>query len=142
MRINKYILKYRHFFLYCLIGLSGVTVDFLLFFFLTRYQGLNYQYANFFSVSSGITNNFILNYNYNFKEKNRFWFRLGSFYFVGVVGLLISSILLNIFIERLFFGKFYAKILTIFFVTIVQFTMNKLLTFRKIKSESVYETEI
>lgn len=139
MRFKKHILKYKHFVLYCIIGFSGVGLDFLLFYFLISKTGLNYQLANFFSVSSGITNNFILNYFFNFKIKNKFWIRFGSFYFVGIVGLLISSILLKLFIEKFFLNKFYAKILTIFFVTIVQFTMNKLLTFREAKIGRIYE---
>ena len=63
---------------YCVIGVSGATLDALLFYLLTHI-GIHYQIANLISVSCGIVNNFFLNAFFNFKTKNRLLFRFCSF---------------------------------------------------------------
>ena len=43
---------------YCLIGCVGASLDALLFYWLTENTEIHYQFANFFSVTFGIVNNF------------------------------------------------------------------------------------
>ena len=69
--ILKNYFKYIHFIKYAVIGVTGVSIDFLVFYLLTEYAGMYYQYANAISVTCGITNNFIWNAIYNFKVKDK-----------------------------------------------------------------------
>ena len=123
--------RFHELIVYCLIGCTGATIDFVIFALLTQAVGVHYQMANFLSVSFGIVNNFFLNRHFNFKTKDRLWLRLASFYLVGMVGWMLSALLLWLMIERLGWNSLIAKLGTIFFVTVVQFCLNKIITFRK-----------
>lgn len=136
MTINKSFLlslyrRYRNFILYCFIGCSGAGLDLIIYSILVSFTDIDYQIANMISCSCGIINNFFLNYFFNFKTRNRFVIRFLSFYSVGLLGLGISSLMLYLLIERLGINKIFAKILTIFVVTIVQYALNKYISFRK-----------
>ena len=123
--------KYRELVVYCMIGCTGAGLDFVIYALLTSVAGLHYQLANFLSVSFGIVNNFFWNYFFNFKAKNRMLLRLGSFYAVGMFGWALSACCLWLFIEYFGLHSLIAKLGTIFFVTVVQFCLNKFITFRK-----------
>ena len=131
--------KYRHFFLYCLIGCSGALLDYLIFLGLTDFLGMKeqYQWVNLLSVSTGILNNFWLNARFNFKKSDHLLKRFLSFYAVGMFGWLVSAGCLYVLIERMEIRSAIAKIVTIFVVTVLQFTLNKLITFGKIGKENV-----
>ena len=123
--------RYRELFLYCLIGCTGATLDFIAYAALTERCGWYYQVANFVSVSCGIINNFFLNYFFNFKTRDNLFVRLSSFYFVGMFGWALSAGCLWLLIEKLQVNVLIAKLGTIFLVTIIQFCLNKFITFRK-----------
>ena len=125
--------KYRHFVLYCLIGGTGATLDFLIYLFLTQLFSVNYQLANFLGVTAGILNNFWWNARYNFKTTDRILARLFFFYAVGMLGWGISAVLLYAFIEKMYIHIVVSKILTIGIVTIIQFVLNKFITFSRNK---------
>ena len=123
--------RYREFVVYCLIGGSGVTLDCLVFMGLTIGLGWHYQLANAISVSCGICNNFFLNAFLNFKRTDCLWLRFLSFYSVGLLGLGVSAALLCLFVEVLSWNALISKLVIIFVVTVLQFTLNKCVTFRK-----------
>lgn len=123
--------KYRQLIVYCIIGCTGATLDFVVYVLLTGYVGLHYQIANFLSVSFGIINNFFLNRQFNFKTKDKMLMRLASFYGVGMFGWALSAGCLWLFIEVMGLNAIVSKLSTIFFVTIVQFCLNKFITFKK-----------
>ncbi len=127
--------KYRELIVYCLIGCTGATLDFVVYAGLTHGMELHYQIANFLSVSFGIVNNFFLNRHFNFKVKDRVGARLASFYAVGMIGWALSAALLWLFIERLSMNPLIAKLGTIVFVTVVQFSLNKFITFKKVHND-------
>jgi putative flippase GtrA len=116
---------------YCVIGCCGASLDFVIFLVLMHYFGIFYQYANLISVSCGIINNFILNAFLNFHTTNHFFLRMISFYMVGLVGWTVSAALLYILIEKLFLNAITAKLVIILIVTVIQFTLNQVITFRK-----------
>lgn len=126
----KLLEKHNNFIKYCCIGVVGVTLDFLVFLFLTS-LGLNYQISNVISVSCGITNNFFLNRHFNFKVKDDVLKRFLKFYSVGVVGIILSAVTLHVLIELLNTNLLVAKGFTIFVVTLVQYTLNKRYSFKK-----------
>lgn len=124
-------LRYKELVVYCMIGCTGAGLDFVVYAILTSFIGLHYQIANFISVSFGIINNFFLNRQFNFKTKDKTITRLCSFYTVGMFGWMLSATLLWLFIEKLGTNTLIAKIGTIFLVTVVQFCLNKFITFKK-----------
>jgi putative flippase GtrA len=129
--VEQLIKRYETFIKYSLIGVTGATLDFIIFAILVKYSHLYYQYANIISVSIGITNNYLLNAYYNFKLKDKMLLRFIKFYSVGIIGLLLSSALLYVLVNIMFINKMYAKLLTIIVTTLVQYFLNKQFTFRK-----------
>lgn len=123
--------RYREFAAYCLIGGSGVALDCVAFAVLARGFGWHYQAANAVGVSCGICNNFFLNAFLNFRRTDRLWLRFLSFYGVGLLGLGISAGMLGLLVGRWGMGALPAKALTVFVVTLAQFSLNKWVTFRK-----------
>lgn len=129
--LRQLLVRYRQLILYCIIGCTGAALDFIIYALLTKNIGLHYQLANFLSVSFGIINNFFWNCYFNFKTKDKILKRLASFYSVGMFGWALSAGCLWLFIEVMGLNGLVAKLGTIFFVTVVQFCLNKLITFRK-----------
>ena len=123
--------RYQELFTYCVIGCAGASLDFAVYAALTSWTCVHYQLANFFGVSSGIVNNFFLNFFFNFKVKDKVFVRLMSFYVVGMFGWALSAGSLWFFIEQMGMNALLAKFGTIFLVTIVQFSLNKTITFRR-----------
>ena len=131
MRLFDRLDPYRELVVYCMIGCTGASIDFVVYAVLTSCLGVHYQLANFLSVSFGIVNNFFWNYFFNFKMKDHILIRLGSFYAVGMFGCALSAGCLWLFIERIGLGGLISKLMTISFVTVVQFVLNKFITFKR-----------
>lgn len=127
----------RKFFRYCLIGCSGAGLDFIVYTILTLFFNINYLLANALSVTFGITNNFFLNTFFNFKKKDKLHIRFLSFYAVGILGLLISEGILYILIDKLHYDSTLSKIISIFVITIIQYLLNKYITFKNFQEEGV-----
>lgn len=123
--------KYKNLVWYGIIGGMSVVLDFIVFFVLTYFFPEYYLLANIVSVNCGIVNSFLLNRRYNFKVKDRFIFRFIVFYLVGMTGLLISSGILYLLVDRGGINLLVSKVMTIFVVTVFQFVLNKNVTFRQ-----------
>ena len=125
----------RELIVYCIIGCTGAMLDLGIYVVLTRGLNLHYQFANFWGVTLGIVNNFFLNYFFNFKAKDRMFVRLVCFYSVGMFGWALSALSLWLHVEQFGVNEVVAKLGTIVFVTIVQFCLNKFVTFGNTKSK-------
>jgi len=123
--------KSKNFIKYCIIGVSGATLDFLLYTFLINVFSIHYLIANVISTVLGITNNFFLNAFFNFKVSDNLIKRFISFFSIGIFGMIISEFLLYLLIDKYSTNEIIAKIITIFVITIIQFSLNKLITFKK-----------
>jgi putative flippase GtrA len=130
--------KHRHFVLYSLIGATGASIDFLIFLLLTSVTSLNYLPANIISVSCGITNNFIWNVKFNFTVKEKLFIRFIAFYCIGLTGMGLSTLLLYLLVDLGGIESAFAKLMTIGVVVIIQFWLNKYISFRQ--KEKVEET--
>ena len=125
--------RYRNIILYAIIGGLSAGLDFLVYSLLCK-SGLHFQVANVVSVHCGIFCSFILNRHYNFKVKDKTLLRFLSFYVIGLIGLALSASLLYVLVDVSSWNEIYAKLVTIVAVALVQFVLNKFITFKKTKS--------
>lgn len=120
--------KYRNFILYAAFGTVSTGLDFCTFWVLKNF--LPYQGSNVISFHVGILCSFLLNKNINYKVENRILLRFLVFYLVQLLGLGISSLTLNILIERLGFSALLAKGCSVLTVALILFLLDNFITFR------------
>ena len=128
--IKKQYFRYRELFFYGIIGGISAFLDFCIYTLLCKIN-VPYLIANVVGVHCGIICSFLLNRQYNFKVKDQIKKRFLFFYSIGLTGLLISSLMLYILIDFYHFNEIYSKIITIFLVAVLQFCLNKFITFKK-----------
>ena len=131
--------KFRNLILYGIIGCCTASLDFLIFTGLTQFTSIHYIIANVISCSTGILCSFLLNRKYNFKVTDHTMRRMVIFFSVGIFGLFLSSVILHFCIDDLHWGELISKLTSIVIVVIIQFFLNKYISFRedKHKEESV-----
>jgi putative flippase GtrA len=122
--------RYRELFFYGIIGGLSAFSDFCVYTLLCKF-GMPYLIANVIGVHCGIICSFTLNRYYNFKVKDKIKKRFLFFYLIGLVGLLISSLMLYVMINYNHFNEIYSKIITIITVALLQFCLNKFFTFKR-----------
>jgi len=130
---KRFYKKHKLFIRYSAIGASGALLDLILF--LTLFNGfhLNALVANLISTSAGITNNFILNRQLNFKKKDFVLLRFLAFYAAGLAGILLSTLLLRLFHDYGGINANVVKLGSIVLVVIMQYFINKHVSFRDFK---------
>ncbi len=133
--IKKLFDKYRQLITYIIIGGGCASIDYVIFLILTEFFGVAYLMANLISVNAGIITSFILNRNFNFKVKDKIVSRFVSFYFVGLLGLAISSLMLFVMIDILNYDKSFSKIVSIVVIAFIQFFLNKFITFKAVSNQ-------
>jgi putative flippase GtrA len=129
--VKKILLQKKQFLLYCVIGASGVTLDFGIYSLLVKTRLLDYQAANAVGYSSGTLLSFILNARFNFRVTDKIPLRLTSFFSIAFLGWLVSAGLLHLLIGRFNFDKYLSKFATLIVVVLLQYNLNRLLSFRK-----------
>jgi len=129
--VKKILLQKKQFLLYCIIGASGVTLDFGIYSLLVKTRLLDYQAANAVGYSSGTLLSFILNARYNFRVTDKIPLRFISFFSIAFLGWLVSAGLLLLLIGRFGFDKYLSKFATLIVVVLLQYNLNRLLSFRK-----------
>ena len=121
----------RNLILYGVIGCFCAALDFGIFTLLCHYEVMPYLWANVVSVSIGLTVSFMLNRSINFKVKDKTTQRFLSFYVIGLIGLGISSLMLWLMVDMMHWDKMMCKLVAILFVALIQFLLNKFITFRQ-----------
>lgn len=137
---------------YGIVGVIGLIIDMGIYYLLVRKLETHYPFSisikelfglgmsvrmidilisNIISQTLAIINNFILNSYFTFKVTNNKLKRFSSFVGVAAIGMIISSALLTLFIEKIGLSDMFAKILAILIVALIQFIINKYLTFKK-----------
>jgi putative flippase GtrA len=129
--VKVFLRQNRQLLLYCVIGASGALVDFSVYSLLVRSGTVGYQAANALGYASGTVLSFILNAKYNFRVADKIGLRLASFCGVALLGYVVSAAALQLFIGRLSFDKYLAKLVTLFVVVLLQYNLNRLISFRK-----------
>ena len=129
--LKEQLLKYRELFLYGIIGGFCAALDFGIYSLLSLW--IPFLWANIISVHCGILCSFVLNRNYNFKVKDNTGKRFFSFYLVGLIGLGLSELLIYLLTDIAEWHYLAAKLLTVIVVALLQFVLNKFITFNKKK---------
>lgn len=115
---------------YVLIGVLGLVVDFGIYTLLTFFN-MNVEIANIISSTCGIINNFFWNSYTNFKVHNHLLLRFISYFLVGQITTVFTTASLFIFVTKLGYPHLIVKVVATFVATMIQFVINKLITFRK-----------
>lgn len=131
--------KFRNLILYGIIGSCTATLDFLIFTGLTQWTPIHYIIANIISCSTGISCSFLLNRKYNFKVTDHTFRRMVIFFSVGIFGMFLSSAILHFCIDNLHWGELVSKLTSIVIVVIIQFFLNKYISFREDKKTTNQE---
>lgn len=130
--MKQFFEKYRNLILYGLIGGSCALLDFIV------YSGLcsiiPFLVANVISTHCGIFCSFFLNRKYNFKVEDNTLRRFFSFYTVGLLGLAVSEGLLFLMVNYFGIEKIVSKLITVVAVALLQFVLNKFITFKTKKN--------
>lgn len=121
---------------YVLIGVLGLVVDFGIYTILTHFK-MNVEIANIISSICGIINNFLWNSYTNFKVHDRMILRFISYFIVGQITTVFTTVSLFIFVTKLGYPHLIVKIVATFVATLIQFVINKVVTFRKAKKEEI-----
>jgi putative flippase GtrA len=119
---------------YVLIGVLGLIVDFGVYTILTHFK-MNVEIANIISSTCGIINNFFWNSYANFKVHDRLILRFISYFLVGQITTIFTTISLFIFATKMGLPHLIVKIIATFVATLIQFIINKIITFRKSKNK-------
>lgn len=121
---------------YVLIGVLGLVVDFGIYTILTHFK-MNVEIANIISSTCGIINNFLWNSYTNFKVHDRMILRFISYFIVGQITTVFTTISLFVFVTKLGYPHLMVKVIATFVATLIQFVINKVVTFRKAKKEEI-----
>lgn len=121
------------FILYCLCGGLGVATDYVIYF-LSVTQGAWYQTANILGYLAGTLVSFLLNRIITFGMRDQVLRRLFLFLGVASIGYLASAALLWMLVDLISVDARWAKVLTLPLVVILQFYLNRRITFNVSKS--------
>lgn len=146
---QKYI---RQLIKYGLVGIVGLIIDMGLYYLLVTRLSVYYPFSktvsallkgnmsvgmidilisNIIGQTLAVINNFILNSYFTFKVTDNKLKRFFSFGSVAIIGMVISSMLLTLFIGVLNIDDMIAKVIAIFIVAAIQFAINKFFTFKE-----------
>jgi putative flippase GtrA len=128
--ISALISKNKQLITYAFFGGFGVLSDVSLYSALVLLN-VNYQIANTAGYFTGTMISFFLNRSYTFKVKDKIFIRMFKFFSVAFVGYISSVALLYILIDVMHMNEIAAKFLTLFFVLLIQYTLNKKITFKE-----------
>lgn len=123
--------NYRNLIIYAVIGTCCAGLDFCIYSALCYSRLMPYLVANIISINCGIICSFILNRSLNFKVKDKILLRFLSFYAVGLTGLGISEVMLYVMVTKSGWNELICKLVSIIVVALIQFVLNKFITFQK-----------
>jgi putative flippase GtrA len=116
---------------FCAVGFSGMFVDFGTTWFLKEKARVNKYVANSTGFVLAATSNYILNRIWTFHSANRqVATEYFSFMFIAAAGLAINNLVIYLLHGRLKMNFYLAKVFAVGVVTVWNFMMNYLFTFR------------
>jgi putative flippase GtrA len=118
---------------YGIVGVLGLLVDMGFFYLFHEVLDINYILSNVMSSSLAVIHNFILNSFFTFKVKDKLLMRFVSFYLIALAGMVLSSGLLALMIDVVHMNAMVAKFISVMVVALIQYFVNKKLTFSERK---------
>jgi putative flippase GtrA len=118
------------FLLYCLCGGIGVSTDYAVYYAALKF-GAWYQAANVFGYVSGTVVSFFLNRKITFGVRDKMAHRLAMFLGVAAIGFSVSALMLWLLVDFVSVDAKIAKLFTLPVVVILQFSLNRRVTFRE-----------
>lgn len=116
--------------MFCLVGFSGMLVDFGVTFFLKEFLVVNKFVANSVGFTCAAISNYYLNSRWTFRESaKRTAASLLTFLIISVIGLAMNNAL--IFLLSPYFGFYLCKLISTLMVSLFNFTANARITFRQ-----------
>jgi len=115
---------------FCLVGFSGLIVDFGSTWILKEKFKINKYYANSAGFILAATSNYMLNRYWTFhSESTRIATEYISFITISVIGLGLNNLVVYLLTEKVKFNFYLSKLFAVGAVTLWNFTMNYLITF-------------
>lgn len=121
-------LHMRQLFLYGLIGGAAALVDYGVFYLFQNRAGWSAEVSSLIGQGVGFVFSFYLNTYLNFKKTDRLFRRFISYFAICVLGMAISTALIVTLKSRM--DIYVLKLVCLLFVSLVQFLLNKLITYR------------
>jgi len=139
MQKPSYLLQqFLPFIKYCTVGVLGTGIHLVVVILLVEFAGLHPVYANFFGFLTAVSNNFLLNKSWTFRDRSRNYRKLWiKFFLVSCIGLLITLGLTWIFVEELKIHYIVSMLLTSLIVLTWNFFANKYWTFNAAKQKII-----
>jgi len=116
---------------FCIVGLSGLVIDFSLTFLFRNILKINQYFANAIGFSVAATSNYFINRLWTFTSHNPHIFEeYSKFIIVSLLGLGINTIVLYILVTRLKWKFYFSKFFAIGAATLWNFFINLIFTFK------------
>lgn len=118
--------------MFCIVGFSGMAVDFSMTYLFKEIFLLNKFVANSIGFTCAAVSNYYLNSRWTFRESaTRTATSLFTFLFISVVGLALNNTL--IYLMSPYFNFYVCKLISTLLVSLFNFTANARITFRQRK---------
>lgn len=118
--------------MFCIVGFSGMAVDFSITYLFKEIFLLNKFVANSIGFTCAAVSNYYLNSRWTFRESaTRTATSLFTFLFISVVGLALNNTL--IYLMSPYFNFYVCKLISTLLVSLFNFTANARITFRQRK---------
>lgn len=125
-------------------GLSGVVINLLIFNLLVSF-GFYYLLAAIGAFLVSVSNNFLWNYLWTFKDriaakKVNGYKRYIKFFVISAICLFGNLLILALFVEKLHFAQWQAQIIAVGSMSILNFVMQNILTFEAKNNDKAVST--
>ncbi len=128
------ILFFLKFLKFCLVGFSGMIIDFGITWVLKEKAGINKYIANSTGFILAASSNYFWNRIWTFHSVNtQIAAEYTSFILISLVGLVINNLIILLFSDKLKMNFYLSKLIAIGVVTVWNFLMNYLFTFNLIR---------
>lgn len=114
---------------YCIVGFSGVVVDFSITYLFKEKVGINKYVGSMLGFSTACTSNYVLNRIWTFANDNpEIVEQYFSFLIISVIGLSLNTLFLYLF-QRIRINYYLSKGFAIIIITIWNYMANSMITF-------------
>lgn len=122
----------EHLFLYGVFGLTAAAIDYSIFFVMSNFWGVYLEIASLTGNICGFLFTFSCNTFFNFKKSTHILFRFISYLCISLGGMTLSTLLIHYtkYVVNVYFLKAF---LVLFLIPVIQFILNKKITYRDFK---------